>query len=223
MALSAGRLSTLKIPGTSTALVNEPCTDLGAHTVYRITDATKRVLNPAVTAVVDVGGVVAAPSTFTLDLLDGRITFLVAQSPVSAVRVVSGAFLPMLTVLTAKNCDIDIGYEAGDATVYGDTAKRQVPLIKKLSGSYEVVEDLLTDHDSGAGSVTLSGLLETDAETLVEFWPGGVGNKLRAWVHISGKQKTEETGLVGATISFEASTQYDPIGRRTVFSWCSPT
>jgi hypothetical protein len=234
MAIRAGKDSQLYTTGTPTAFSNEGTNRVTANTVYRITDAIKRILDPTQAIVVQVdadgggagGYVTAAESTYDVNYLDGRITFAADQGANAVVRVASGRYLPRLPIATCRATNVDLGYETGDATVYGNGAKALVGIMKTLNGSFEVVEDLLTDIDSGgAVLLTLSGILDAGAPVILEFWPGSTGNRLRAWVLLSkGSAKASSKDLVGATLTFEVAEQNGVAStvsnRRANFSWC---
>jgi hypothetical protein len=79
--------TTVKIGGTPTSFSNEACTKVTANTVYQITDATKRVLDPntALTVEVDADGGWRrgvrdrSASTYTVDYMFGKVTFTADQ------------------------------------------------------------------------------------------------------------------------------------------------
>jgi hypothetical protein len=235
MGAAAGHNSTFSTGGTATSFTNEATTRVTANTVYRITDAVKRVLDPGTAVVVEVDAdgagagayAVADPSSYALDYLDGKVTFTADQGGSALVRV-SGKYIPRLVVATAKSTYVDIGQDAGDSTIYGDTGKRQTPTLKTLSGSSEHVDDLFTDHDPGGGVVTFQAAIDAQLPVLLEFWPGGAGNKLRAWVLIGkGAVKAPAKDLVAGTISFDGVNRDCVVAsgpvKRASFGWCAPT
>ena len=207
MAYVAGYSTVLKTGGTATSFSNEACTKVTANTVYQITDATKRVLDPATAVVVEVdadgagvGGYVAGTG-YTIDYLTGTVTFAADQGASALVRV-SGKYIPTLTIATANNFSLDHGREELDTSAYAQDAASAIQGRTEASGSFDVVEDLLTDHDAGAGVVTLSGAIAAGLPVFVEAQIGGVGNKWRMWALLKGKLSASASDAVKGSLSF---------------------
>jgi hypothetical protein len=225
---TAGYLATIKLGGTPTTLTNEATTDAGDHNNYQITAATKRVLDTATAVVVEVdadgagggGYAVADPTTYALDYLTGKVTFAVAKPAAALVRV-SGKYIPLLTVATAHNFDAEWGREEIDCGAYGDAAGKVIAGRQVASGTLEVYESLVTDHDAGAGALTLAGIVGTNGAAFLDWQPAGTGNHFRAWAHLStASVKAALNSAVGATLKWRAVTR-EVAGRieKPCFSW----
>lgn len=209
MAVQSGHLSTLSIGGTPTTMTAEPCGGVDAD--WGIADIQKRQLDPDSPVTVEVyngsGWRVAAHSEYTLGYTSGSIIFFDALGMEDEVRV-SGKFIPLLDCATADNFEFEIGKAELDANVYGTAAAGAIAGQSVLSGSFSVKEDLLTDHDSGGGTLTLQAAILAGEPFFLRFRPGEEGNFLRAWVLLNkGSVKASTGSVVGATVSFKAITR----------------
>lgn len=203
---SAGYAAAVKVSGTSTSFTGEATTGLGDD-VYQITDETKRVLDPTVAVVVKDDGVAIPAADVTVDHLFGRVTL---ANPPSGVVTVDGSYLPMLTVATAREASVSCSREIHDNTRFGapGAARTKQYGLKDFSGSIGVLEDTLTDHDSGAGTLTLEGVLTSGAAKLIEFRPAATGAFFRGWaVFESEDVALAVDDLVNATINFTGAAQ----------------
>lgn len=173
----------IAIGGTPTTLTEEPTTRVTANTVYRITDADRRVLDPDTPVVVEVDpdgdGNWEAAGTHTVDPYTGTVTFAADQGADALVRV-SGKYVPLLALGTGRAVTLNRSRAALDCTVYGSAWESYIPGRKSLSGEIEVVEDLLVDHASGDG-LTLQGVLESGAKVYLRVEPGGSGRGIATW------------------------------------------
>jgi hypothetical protein len=191
---SAGFSAVVRGPGTSTAFTVEPTTKITANTVYEIVTDAKRLLDPAVAVVVEVDAdgagagayAVAAASTYTIDYLFGRITFLADLGAPATVRV-SGSYLPALDLsgvtaykYTSQRTVLDL------TTINNSTGARAKALgLRDLSGSITLNELLSIDNDPGAGVVRLVDFAENATPLLFEASAGG--KRFRAWVLLDSR------------------------------------
>lgn len=205
--------TTVKESGTSTAFTNEATTKLTANTVYQITDTTKQIVDPdvAVTVEVDADGggaggyAVATASTYTFDYLTGKVTFDADQGAPALVRV-SGSYLPLNTIATAREFAVSASRDVLDESVFPNTAHKKKLGLKDLSGSLSLLEHFLTNHGTGSG--TLDSLLANGTAKLLEIQPGGSGQKLRAWVLFESQEtKGGVDGLTEGSLSFNGTTK----------------
>ena len=227
----AGFSTTVKVGGTATALSNEACTKVTANTVYQITDATKRALDPDTTVVVEVDAdgagagafAVAGASYYSLDYCSGTITFGSDQGADAVVRVASGKYIPLLSVAEAHAADVTYGYESVATPRFGDTGKRSMTGRAELSGSLEHWHSLSEDLDSGGGTRTFGGSLA--APVFVEIHFGGTGDKMRGWVQLkSNKVNCKLTEAVGHSVNFEGVVRTcadRPATEQALFGWSS--
>lgn len=100
--------------GASTAFADEATSSVGAG-VYQITNAGKRCWDTTQPVTVKVNGVTA--SAMFIDYLLGRV--VIAGTPAGPVTV-SGAYLPLLSVGTARSFSLDVQADLVDITVFKD-------------------------------------------------------------------------------------------------------
>jgi hypothetical protein len=214
VAITTGR--TIKVGGTSTAFSNEACTKLTANTVYQITDASKRVWDPAslVTVQVDADGagaggyVTAAAGTYTIDFLFGRITFASDQGASALVRV-SGSYLPAVAVAKVRECSLTVSRDAVDSSTHDSAGYREkTPTLIDVSGSFTSFELAQYDHDAGGGTVKFMSLLTSGAPFLYEERGDASGQYFRAWVVATGLEQNGAVGdLNSLTVNFAGAAQ----------------
>lgn len=89
----AGYQTTLKKPGTSTAMAAEACSLVSGKT-YQITNAAKRVINRSVNVTVFDNGVDRTANVLHIDYLFGKITFLSSYAVVGPVTI-TGQYYPL--------------------------------------------------------------------------------------------------------------------------------
>lgn len=189
MAVSALNV-VVELAGTSTAFTNEPTNKLVSNTVYQLQTAARRLLDPAVALTVEVdadgagggGYAVAAPSTYSVDYLFGKITFTADQGASALVRV-SGNYLPVHPFVEARGFDINEMRELLDDTVFGDAARSRMAGIQDANGSIEQLDLGETDLDAGAGTLKILTTLRNGTAKLLEVDTVGDGTDVfRAWV-----------------------------------------
>ena len=192
---TAAHTSVVRGPGTSTAFTNETCNKITANTVYEIATDVRRLLDPAVPPVVQVDAdgpgagafVTASPSTYVVDYLFGRITFLADLGAVATVRI-SGSYLPALDLAgvtewsyTASRTVLD------DTTVNNASGTRTKKLgLKDVTGSLSLLELSTYDHDPGAGALVLQTAIDAGTPLLIEIAAGG--KRFRTWVLLESKE-----------------------------------
>ncbi len=163
MATLAGRLVSLKVPGTATAMVKEACSDLGGgHTVFQITSASKQAIDPDTAVIVYVDDAeVTDVTTYAVDYALGKITFSSEKNGHTV--TISGKYLPLLDFLEVRSAEI-VSPQAvfADCTRLGDAADRKVEVCKKCSIKTEPFTVPSTDLDTGAGTTLFSTLLAAD-------------------------------------------------------------
>jgi predicted secreted protein len=204
----AAHSTTVKAGGTSTAFTNEATTKVTANTVYQITDASKRIIDPnvAVTVEVDADGggaggyAVAAADTYEIDYLFGRVTFAADQGASALVRV-SGSYLPTVSVAEVREVSVNCSRTVLDKTTFDSGgAKEKLAGLKDLSVSITGLKPTLYDNDPGAGTVKLAALFDAGTPFLLEVRPSGTGEYFRAWVVVeSHDHKLAVDSLLEAT------------------------
>lgn len=206
MAPTAGFLAVVKTAGTSTATTAEPTTDGGAHTAYQITNTAKRVLDPAVAVVVYKDAVEQASSLYTLDYLTGTVTFATPLAA-EAVVTITANYLPLLTVATARDVSFSSTRERIDVTPYQTSQYRVFKAgMLGVEGTLGLVEFGEVDHDSGAGTVKFTTLLDGFSPVFLEIAPATTGNRMRLWAVLTkGDHKTPMGGVAELNVGFSAA------------------
>ncbi len=204
MAATPGYSAVVKASGTSTVITTEATTDLaGAHTAFQITDATKRVLNPAVVVVVKKDTVIQSAALYTVNYLFGTITFL---STIGAGHTVTidGAYLPMYAVATAKEFTLDLLNDLLDNTTFSSSGnKERIDGLHDAGGTLSVIEDLLSDYDSGGDSHTLLDVFTGRTLIVLETYPNTT-SKFRAFIKFDKESvKAALSDMVQGSLSWK--------------------
>lgn len=208
MAQSAGFDTTLYVGGTPTSMTSEACTKITANTVYRITAAAKRVLDPETSVVVEsdplangTWGVIAA----TVDYFTGTVT--VADQGASAlVRVASAKYMPLLAAKHARSAGFDASTDELDVTDFESAGNREFILgLSRGELSFEVVSD--ADDDLGEG-YSFRDAIDSLNPFFVEYQPGGQGTYLRFWALLKSRDTGAPVdGLVTSSLSAVMTTR----------------
>lgn len=200
MAQSAGYDTTLKTGDDPTTLTSAACTKITANTVYRITNAAQRVLDPATAVVVEsdplangTWGTISA----TVDYFTGTVT--VADQGATALVRVSGKYIPLVTMLYARSASFDASVDELDITDFSTAGDREFLMgLQRGELAFEVVSD--ADDDLGPGS--LREALVGRSRIFVEYQPGGQGRFLRFWAFLKSRSTaTPVDGLVTSQLS----------------------
>ncbi len=120
--------------------------------IYQITNTAKQVLDRDTTPTVLVGGIATA-ETYTINYLNGKITFATVDGGRAAVTI-TGKYLPMTTAAYAYDNSKKKSVEIKEVTPYGSEYRQRMPLRKFASGTIKqfyiadtVYEDALTAGD----------------------------------------------------------------------------
>jgi len=199
---SAGYNSTVKITGAPVAMAAEATTELVADTVFQITSAAKRIIDPDAALTVLVNAVPVS-SGFTVDYLFGKVTFSPALGAADVVTL-TGNYLPTSDLLEAKEASISMTRDLADSTVFkADPNRTRTALLKDASGSISVLRACL---DAVVGT-TLFDLLGNGTRKVLEIVPGSGVQTFRAWVRFDSEEvKAAIEDLVSASIGWKAVT-----------------
>jgi hypothetical protein len=215
--------ATIKLSGTPTTFTEEATTETTANTVFQVTDATKRIWDPATAVVVEVdpdgvsGFDPADPADYSLDYLFGKVTFSPALGASAVVRV-SGKYLPMLSVAEPRGLSIDQVNTLHDVSTIGTAYRKKLAGLIDDTGSIDSLDTGSTDIDSGGGTVKTLELLRNSTPKLLEIVFGSL--IYRAWVTLSGLPvKAPFDGVVESTVEWEASPQLTTEGTRVASGW----
>lgn len=119
MAASAGYNALIKVSGTATTITDEATTELdaGPPQVFQITNAAKRVLDPATAVVIKDDGAVDVTADFTIDFNAGTVTS--AAGGYTSVTI-SGKYIPLHTVAQCTVATINASVAELDSSELGE-------------------------------------------------------------------------------------------------------
>lgn len=204
MAGIAGRRSVVKVLGTPTALTAEATTSAGDNLNYQITNAAKRVLSPTATITVLVAGSPVSASTYTLDRLIGKVTFLATAS---RVVTITGTYLPTASAARTDKYNFAMSTNSVDDTDF-DTANtdngfsRRQATMKDISGTI-------------GGKIDVVGTFRdnflNDDLVLLEFFPDRAStHDLICWARLSSfALNSAMDAVVGQDIAFTGAADAD--------------
>jgi len=193
----------LKASGAAVVITAEACTSLGGG-VYRVTNAARRTLDPAASFVVKDNGVTVGAGFYTLDLLDGRITFS-GYTPTGAITL-DGSYLPVAAVAEVRKWSISGKRDLVDVTVLeSGQARVKLPTLLDCSGSFESLALPTADLDAvTVGTQSLDSRRVAGTAMLLEINFGA--SYFRAWVLLESSESQADTaGVVTFTHTWQAS------------------
>jgi hypothetical protein len=164
---TAGYSAKLYRSGTSTSMTAEATTLVTGKT-YRVTNAAKRMLDPAVAVVVDDGGSpVSASDILSIDYLHGLVTFDPSYT-VSGAITFDANYLPLSQIADVYNASFSTSVMMLDDTVYEDTTVSRKAGLKDLSGSFSAYDEAATAISSlmAAGTVLYLTWMQTGSATV---------------------------------------------------------
>jgi hypothetical protein len=202
--VTAGSSCILYVSGASTATSGtEAMTVVTANTVFQITAATKRVLDP--TAAITTTGT----GVYTVNRLTGTFTFADAQTPPITM---SGFYLPMAEVLHAKDFTLNIKPKVVDTTAICGTAPytSKAPTVRDLTGT---IGGFMTGEGAAVFDPVIPTYylthLATDAVFALKF-KMSAHYELLAWVHVDTDAVKAAVGsLLDETVSFSSKPDAD--------------
>lgn len=139
---SQGYLASVKAVSSGTAMTDEATTATGAS--YQINTASKRILDLNTAIVVKDGGSVTTEA-YTIDYLNGKVTF---GSVASRTITITGAYLTPATIATADTFNFSATSEAYENTSFGSQYKSfEAGLISGTAtlGRFFLTDDLFID------------------------------------------------------------------------------
>lgn len=212
MSATAGYAAAIKLGGTSTAIVDEPTTDLGDG-VYQITDTAKRVLDPSVAVTVSEAG------DYVIDYLLGTITYEVDPGDAPTV---SANYIPLLTVAECRSLSFNMSAAELDSSVMQEAFSKLALGQATATGSITSLELISTDLDSGGGTTTWVAILQGRLHFLLDVTIDG--EVWRAWARLTGApQEVSADGLYTATLNWTSSNRRASGGEDVAFTWGSAT
>ena len=198
MSATPGWPTTIKVSGTSTAMLAEATSAIADDSAGRhrrqITNATKRVLDPATALTVKDGGVaVAAANVYSVDYQFGIVTFALGYVIGGAVTF-DASYLPLLAVTDARSVDISVERQVIDTTTYDSAVaasggRRSTPGLLGFTAEMELLDGVDSDLDPGADTLVLHTLLTADTPKLVEV-QYAPGYYFRGWATLTGIERS---------------------------------
>ncbi len=206
----AGHKCKVKISGSALTLT-DAATSTTDDITFQITDAARRVLDPKADITVEVDPeadgtfVVADPSTYTLNRLNGSVTFDTAQTGANV--IISGYYLPLLDVAEAYEFTYSLEGNNEAANRFQSEWQRREQTLKDITAELAAWHDVNVDVFYDA--------LNTGNLMVLEFYVNDVLD-LRAWcISASDEIASAADGLIEESLEFEGST--DKEGRVVSF------
>lgn len=188
--------------GASTAFTSEATTLVGGFT-YQITNTAKRCWDPAVPVQVYVGGAPATPAA--VDYLLGRVRLL--STPSGAVTV-SGSYLPLLLITTAKAFSLDLQFDVVDVTKFTATERYHAkqPTLLDASFTIDAFDTGQTIFDDGSedgyNADTFANVITSGSLKVVEVVFVGVGKVRRLACYLSSANvKGSPSSVIEASVA----------------------
>jgi hypothetical protein len=211
---TAGFLGLIYEDGTSTAMTAEACSLVSGKT-YRITDAAKRMLDPAVAVVVDDNGSpVSAGDIESIDYMHGLVVFDSGYTVTGPVTI-DANYLPLSFIGDVYEMSASLGRTVLDTTAFTSTQDDNKTCklgLKDISGSFSARDNVATALASrmAAGTVLY----------LTMGFSGSMSSEhLRARVLLTGIEPSVSVdGIVENTYSFQGAAVKSVEGRDVCFS-----
>lgn len=217
---TASYLATVSVTGTSTGLTaapGEPMTDLGiggARVTWQITDATKRIVDPA-NAIVIYDDNAGAPwgGTYTIDYLNGTVTLSVAAATTIKIQ---GNYLPARQIANAYEMSVSLTKTLTDTSLLGTAHTQRTAALGDITGSFGCYAHGLTTYggDVKLGTLLIDGttkIVEMDlSQTILRFF--AMFESIEASASVDGVQ------TMSASFSMNSQTAVTT-GQEVDFAW----
>lgn len=222
MAATAGYLTQVFINGTATTMTGEACTKIssGPPEVWRISSATKRVIDPDTPVVIQNEDTDDVTSDFTIDYLSGTLT---SQTGGYAQVTVSGKYLPRLQVAEGRSANVNMQRAELDTSVEGESYTKVVLGKKSATGEIVTLAPLDEDLDSGGTTRTWAEVLDGAGEVMIDTVLTPTST-VRAWARTPSQMtKSDQAGLVENTITWTSMDKRATDGTECGVSVFDPT
>ena len=201
MAEQPGKNTLIKISGAPTTMTAEATTLITTGLVYQITNAVKQVLDPATVPTVLVGGSPVSASTYSINYLNGKITF--AASATRTVTV-TGKYLPMSIAAYANSMSNAKSVDVHDSTPFQATHKTRIAGLKSASGT-------LTQFD--VTDTTYSAALVAGLPVVMEIRTASTDEPNRFWALLESTEvQAAIDGIQSETISWVSKDRWLRLG-----------
>lgn len=205
MTAIAGYRGRLSVGGTSTAFTAQACANVTGNT-YRVSNAARRLLDPAVARVwKDGGSAIAAAGIVSEDLLFGTVTL---AAPPSGSVTLDASYVPKAAVADVTSLDVEEKLDLFDRTSMDAGGHRTfLPTLSSATGSVTLLDNLLTDLDPGGAVASWDSIRAGRLPALIEFDPDANGTYVfRAWALLDDTKRGAPTsGAMTGVVAFSSS------------------
>jgi hypothetical protein len=197
MAAIAGKKAKVMLTGTGISMTAEATTTTDNKN-YQITNTVKRILSQTGTVVVKNGGTPVTAGTYTLNRLNGTVTFATATA---RTITIDATYLPTVELINAFDCSYTIEADNQDVTVFGK--------------NYILREQGLLDFSGSLSQYTIDStyqnLLTAGNPVVLEISSNrDSAYDIRAWVILASVEESGSVdGIVEESIEFEGTTDAD--------------
>lgn len=206
MSAIAGKKGLVKVTGAGVAFTAEAFTTLTANTKYQITNAIKRVWDRALPITIKKDGVSQAASLYTLDRLNGTVTFL-ADIGGGHVITADGTYLPLSSAAEAKSFSYRLMRDLRDSTTF-DSQNTDQGFRRKDACLYDASGTL--GQWASTDRYFENTLIQGDP-IVVEIWlDRAAAFDIRFWANINQQQiESVMDGLVSQTVEWTGDPDVD--------------
>lgn len=206
----------VKVDGTPVSMPAEACQQITGK-YYRVTNATKRCIDPRVALEVrDNGVAVVAANIEHIDYLQGIVKFASGYTVTGPVTIQAGSYIPFSTLAYVKSFNASGSAEMVDKTVFGNLVKRYLRGLGDFKG--EVGE--FSHLEDAAGVETLEVSLNSGTRRVISveiIQDGSVlangGLVFRGLVYLASTDTSgEAASIVESGLSFEGAPLMSTLG-----------
>lgn len=198
MAVLTGASVVLQATNGSSNFTNAATTKLVANTVYQITSAGDRRLNPFVAVVVKVNGVTANVGTYTVNYITGTITFAADQG--SGTVTVDGASVSVFTIAEITDLTWNEELQSVDHVPLSSSWVTRTLTTYSLSGSFTILKSVMVPYNA---TRSFDSLVSTGTPFMLEVTLVGA-QAWRAWVLLDNlSNKIAADGTYEGVVSFQ--------------------
>lgn len=200
---SAAWQAAVRVSGAAVAATGEATTFLGGKR-YQVTNAARRILDPAAALTVrDNGVAVAAANILSLDFLFGIVEFQAAYTVTGPVTL-DASWLPTYQVGECRQGSFSLSAELVDASVFESQWRQRQPTLLDCEGSLQSLRLPVVDIDTVTGGVqSIDSWLKAGTPRLLDVLFAS-GQRMRAWVLFSGHSiQGEVAGIVTVDVNFQ--------------------
>jgi hypothetical protein len=203
----------VKVSGAAVATTGEAMTSLGGGQ-YQITNAAKRILDPAAAVVAKDAGTPVSAALWSVDRLFGTVTFS-GYTPSGAVTV-DASYIPVAAIGEATAVSLKTMVDLVDVSVLEAGAHKRQAALADFEGSIDRLAIPLDDLDAVTGGTqSIDGWMKAGTPRLLDVL-FTTGARFRGWILFGGHEvKSEVAGVVAVTVNFSGASQ----GAGASFGW----